>query len=117
MNTIPCGRGILRLTTRSTLPPHTYQRAHPAHSCLSQTLPNRALSTTTPMRTAHGKHKEEVSIPRANFSDLGASRTVKIVVVVALSTAATAETVTYVKLGMGWWRGRNSAEGEGRLEE
>lgn len=62
-------------------------------------------------------HKPDVDfkneIPKFNFKDLGASRTAKIVVISGLAIAATAETVTYVRLGMRWWRGEGKVEDEG----
>ncbi|KAG8630622.1 hypothetical protein KVT40_002241 [Elsinoe batatas] len=51
-------------------------------------------------------------IPAFSFKDLGANRTVKTVVIIALIVAGTAETITWYRLGMRCWRGR-----QGSLDE
>ncbi|KAF4550623.1 Hypothetical protein D9617_16g014110 [Elsinoe fawcettii] len=76
---------------------------------------------TLPLRTpAESKAKKDKDfrseIPKFNFKDLGANRTVKIVVIVALTIAGTAETVTWVRLIGRWWRGRQEKANEEERE-
>ncbi|KAF2222682.1 hypothetical protein BDZ85DRAFT_264065 [Elsinoe ampelina] len=57
-------------------------------------------------------------IPAFNFKDLGANKTVKTVVIIALIVAGTAETITWCRLGLRRWRGREgSSEEQVDLEE
>lgn len=46
----------------------------------------------------------------AKFSELGATRTVKIVVIVVVSILGTMETIFYAKLGWRWWKGESVEE-------
>ncbi|KAK6344945.1 hypothetical protein TWF718_006895 [Orbilia javanica] len=66
--------------------------------------PQRAFSSQKPSPNPNlgPNHGQEVSheMPKVNWKDLGASRTVKIVVIVALSIVGTMETIFYVKLFM-----------------
>ncbi|PSK51901.1 hypothetical protein B9Z65_3168 [Elsinoe australis] len=77
----------------------------------------KSFATSAFQRGNNMPHKPDVNfkneIPKFNFKDLGASRTAKIVVISGLVIAATAETVTYVRLGMRWWRGEGKVEDEG----
>ncbi|KAK6522609.1 hypothetical protein TWF281_002047 [Arthrobotrys megalospora] len=61
-------------------------------------LPQRAFSSQRP----NPNQSQEVSheMPKINWKDLGASRTVKIVVIIALSVVGTMESIFYFKLFM-----------------
>ena len=67
-------------------------------------IPQRAFSTQklSPSPSPSPNHGQEVSheMPKINWKDLGASRAVKIVVIIALSIVGTMETIFYVKLFM-----------------
>ncbi|KAK6520264.1 hypothetical protein TWF506_000542 [Arthrobotrys conoides] len=67
-------------------------------------IPQRAFSTQKPSPNPNPgpNHGQEVSheMPKISWKDLGASRTVKVVVIVALSIVGTMETIFYVKVLM-----------------
>ncbi|EPS41685.1 hypothetical protein H072_4396 [Dactylellina haptotyla CBS 200.50] len=85
----------------SVSPNYALQRPLVLRPIRSSLLTQRYLST---QRTSpHGSPKpDEVSheMPRISWKDLGASRTVKIVVIVALSIVGTMETIFYFKMFM-----------------
>ncbi|KAK6496652.1 hypothetical protein TWF481_001642 [Arthrobotrys musiformis] len=91
---------------RPTTPSH-FIYIHMLKPTVQIQIPRRAFSTPAPQKPSPGpgpnpNHGQEVSheMPKINWRDLGASRTVKIVVIVALSIVGTMETIFYVKLFM-----------------
>ncbi|KAK6340380.1 hypothetical protein TWF730_002140 [Orbilia blumenaviensis] len=67
---------------------------------LKPTAPQRAFSSQRPMPNPNQGQEVSHEMPKVNWKDLGASRTVKIVVIVALSIVGTMETIFYFKLFM-----------------
>jgi hypothetical protein len=64
----------------------------------SQKLPHESTPTKSTPKSSSGRpasSAEDIEIKSAPFSELGASKTVKIVVIVAISILATVETFTY----------------------
>jgi hypothetical protein len=55
------------------------------------------------------KHTNPGELPIASFQSLGATRSVKIVLIIALSILGTAETLFYVRAALRWWRGDESS--------
>lgn len=69
----------------------TSHRLHMSHTLRQQPQQPGSKSRTT----SNPKDSEPVEVPKVSFRDLGATRTVKIVIIVAICIAGTAETVTY----------------------
>jgi hypothetical protein len=116
--------GHLQLRTASRLFPTNFTPFNPPGSSQhSRRFPKpaalRFYSSTIPPKTDKTPKpppkNANPSLGAASFKDLGATRTVKIVVIIAISIMATAETFTY---GLwGWrkyqsWRGVDGERGE-----
>lgn len=83
-------RNILRppFTSPSLIPPRLPQRAHLSRN----KIPSKP-SSLSPIQTQHDSFDTNLS-----FKELGANRTVKIVVIIVLSIAVTVESVFWGKL-------------------
>ncbi|KAJ7274025.1 hypothetical protein C8J57DRAFT_250305 [Mycena rebaudengoi] len=76
------------------------------------------LSTTSHARAADPKPTPKPSDPDRLFSldDLGATRTVKVVIYVTIAVLTTVETFVWAKAGWRWYAGKPENEGEESVE-
>jgi len=91
---------LLRRLKSKPLSLYAHSLPHRAPSHASRSLHQqwqRLLSTSNPSKPANS-HNQHQEIPIAKFSELGASRTVKIVVIVALTIGGTMETIFWTKV-------------------
>ncbi|KAE8440700.1 hypothetical protein EG329_006786 [Mollisiaceae sp. DMI_Dod_QoI] len=93
--------GALALTRRALS-----QRRVPSHAHRGATAYFQSRRT----KSSHHDPSKNPSIPSASFKDLGASRTVKIVVVTFLAIAGTMETIAWTKFL--WMKFGASADGD-----
>ncbi|KAK6539478.1 hypothetical protein TWF694_009701 [Orbilia ellipsospora] len=104
----------------ATLSRSAFRRPLVTSSRQSSYIPNSQRSFSTQIiKLQKPNQSQEVSheMPKINWRDLGANRTVKIVVIVALSIIGTMESIFYVKLFMRkFFPGKEGEEGSGDTE-
>jgi hypothetical protein len=87
----------------------------------TQSLANSSIKQTKACyftQPANSKEQHKNSLfGSANFKDLGANRTVKIVLIVGISIAATAETFTWCMLGYRKWNAWREGKNGGDVDE
>lgn len=89
------------LTHKATSSKHVSARQyHVSSTRFSSQSPSQS---PKPQSSQQNQHTQNDPIKGAPFSELGASKTVKTVVIIAISIIATVETIAYVNWAYAWW--------------
>jgi len=98
----------LRIPSRAAIPSLSLQSKAPQFRTISVSAPQ----ASAPEKPTKKPTSSQNPSFESKFKDLGATRTVKIVVIGAISVLATIESIFWAQAGWRWWKGNAKNGGE-----